>query len=71
MIDRRFHQLDRNDDQYLTPDEFPRPDSPIAGFDKDGDGRVSADEFSRGMLARFDRDDLDHEPEADEQVPAL
>ena len=61
MIVRRFHQLDRNGDLYLTPDELPTRDSGYMAFDKDGDGRISEQEWSQGMLARFDRDDLNHD----------
>ena len=60
-IERRFHELDRNGDLYLTPDELPAKDSGLMAFDKDGDGRISAKEWSKGMLARFDRDDLNHD----------
>jgi hypothetical protein len=59
IVERRFRHLDRNGDDYLTPDELPRRDDPaITSLDKDGDGRVSAQEFSQGMMARFDADDL-------------
>lgn len=59
MVERRFHRLDRNDDNYITSDELPHRDDPaILSLDKDGDGRVSAQEFSQGMMARFDANDL-------------
>ena len=59
MVERRFRRLDRNGDDYLTPDELPRPNDPaIMSLDKDHDGRVSAQEFSQGMMARFDANDL-------------
>ena len=61
IVERRFHDLDHNGDQYLTPDELPTRDSPYMAFDKDGDGRISAQEWSDGMLARFDRDDVNHD----------
>ena len=60
-IERRFHELDHNGDLYLTPDELPTKDSGLMAFDKDGDGRISPQEWSQGMLARFDRDDLNHD----------
>ena len=59
MVERRFRRLDRNGDDYLTPDELPLPDdTAIMSLDRDGDGRVSAQEFSQGMMARFDANDL-------------
>ena len=59
MVERRFRKLDRDDDDYLTPDELPRQNDPaILSLDRDGDGRVSAQEFSKGMMARFDAHDL-------------
>lgn len=59
MVERRFRKLDRNDDDYITPDELPHQNDPaIMALDRDGDGRVSDQEFSRGMMARFDADDL-------------
>ena len=61
IVERRFHTLDHNGDLYLTPDELPTEDSKLMALDKDGDGRISAQEWSEGMLARFDRDDLNHD----------
>lgn len=59
MVERRFHLLDRNQDGYVTSDELPhRNDPTIMSLDHDGDGRVSAQEFSEGMMARFDANDL-------------
>ena len=60
-MERRFHALDRNGDQYLTPDELPKKDSGLMAFDTDGDGRISEQEWSKGTIARFDRDDLNHD----------
>ncbi len=61
-VDRRFRALDRNGDNYLTPDEMPaKARARLMSFDKDGDGKVSQIEFSEGQLARFDRDDLNHD----------
>lgn len=58
QVERRFHDLDRNQDDQLTPDELPRETSRIANFDANGDKIVSEDEFSEGAMARFDRMDL-------------
>ncbi|WP_375395854.1 hypothetical protein [uncultured Sphingomonas sp.] len=61
-VDRRFHALDRNGDNYITPDEMPAKNrARLMSFDKDGDGKVSAIEFSDGQLAQFDGDDLNHD----------
>ncbi len=61
-IDRRFRALDRNGDNYLTPEEMPAKNrARFMAFDKDGDGKVSEIEFSDGQLARFDHDDLNHD----------
>ena len=61
IVERRFHSLDHNGDLYLTPDELPKQDSRLMRLDANGDGRISATEWSEGMLARFDRDDLNHD----------
>ena len=59
MVERRFRRLDHNNDDYITPDELPTPNDPnIMSLDRNGDGRVSAQEFSEGMMGRFDRHDL-------------
>ena len=59
IVERRFRALDRTRDDYLTPDELPDADrAGIMALDRDGDGRIGAQEFSEGMLARFDRHDL-------------
>ena len=61
-VDQRFRALDRNGDNYITPDEMPpKSKARLMSFDKDGDGKVSEIEFSDGQLARFDRDDLNHD----------
>jgi len=59
--ERRFHRLDRNGDDVLTPNEIPRPDSRILRYDTDGDGDVSLVEWSEGTMARFDRMDLNRD----------
>ena len=57
-MERRFRALDRNGDDKITPDEFPKTDTRLQGLDRNKDGAISAIEFSEGMLARFDRMDL-------------
>ena len=57
-IERRFQALDRDANGKITRDELPRQDSRLTRLDKNGDGAVSADEFSKGLLARFDAWDM-------------
>ena len=59
--ERRFRQLDRNGDDALDQTELPRPDARVAGFDRDGDGRVTLNEYSQSALERFDRMDLNRD----------
>ena len=61
IVERRFRALDRNGDDYITPDELPTKDSKLMALDRDHDGRISAIEWSEGMLARFDRQDANHD----------
>lgn len=58
---RRFRALDRNADDVLTKDELPRQDSRLRRFDRNKDGKITETEFSEGMLAWFDRMDLNHD----------
>ena len=60
-MDRRFRGLDRNADDVVTKDELPRQGSRLTALDRNTDGKISAIEFSDGMLARFDRMDLNHD----------
>ena len=60
-MERRFRALDRNADDRITRDELPRRNAPLIAFDRDGDGAVSAIEFSEGSLKRFDAMDLNHD----------
>ena len=61
-VDQRFRALDRNGDNYITPDEMPRQNAPrLMSFDKNGDGKISEIEYSDGQLARFDHNDLNHD----------
>ena len=61
VVERRFRALDRNGDDFITPDELPTADSKLMALDRNGDGRISASEWSEGMLARFDRMDGNHD----------
>ena len=61
IVERRFHALDRNGDQKIAPGELPRSDSRLMRLDLDGDGSVSAIEWSEGMISRFDRTDANHD----------
>ena len=56
--ERRFRALDRNGDDKLSRNEWPRADSRIAGYDKNADGEVTLGEYNGGAIARFDRMDL-------------
>ncbi len=58
-MERRFRKLYKNQDDKLESSEFPknRGERMIKRLDTDGDGAVSADEWSKGMLARFDKRD--------------
>ena len=57
IVERRFRALDRNGDDYITADELPAKDSKLIALDRNHDGRISATEWSEGMLSRFDRMD--------------
>ncbi len=61
VVERRFRALDRNGDDAVTPDELPTADSRLMALDRNRDGRISASEWSEGMLARFDRIDRNHD----------
>ena len=65
---KMFTRLDRNGDGYLTKDDAPRFAARRSGkgdqlqqaelmLDKDGDGRISRDEFVNGPSLLFDRAD--------------
>jgi hypothetical protein len=60
-IERRFHSLDRNADDAISAEEKPRSGGLLDTLDINKDGRITADEWSRGMLARFDRMDANHD----------
>lgn len=62
VVERRFRRLDRNEDDHLVRDELPpRRADRIMAFDRDGNGEISNGEWSRGMLARFDAQDLNRD----------
>lgn len=69
---RMFARLDRNGDGYLTKDDAPgrfagrggdgsRLTEAMIMFDKDGDNRISRDEFVNGPSMLFDRADTNHD----------
>ena len=58
---RRFRTLDRNADDEIDRTELPRRNTRLLELDRNGDGKISSIEFSEGMLARFDRMDLNHD----------
>ncbi|MBI1361220.1 MAG: signal transduction protein [Alphaproteobacteria bacterium] len=70
----QFDRLDRNHDGCFTPGDIPQrlakrvtartgvdPDQMISMLDKDGDGKVSKDEFVNGPTMLFDRVDANGE----------
>lgn len=70
MRERLFAKLDRNHDGYLTADDQSQRrlrrrgsgeklQQAMQGLDRDGDGRVSRDEFVNGPTLMFDRADTD------------
>lgn len=58
---RRFRDLDRNADDQLDGTELPRRNTRLLELDRNHDGKITAIEFSEGMLARFDKMDLNHD----------
>jgi Ca2+-binding EF-hand superfamily protein len=72
---KMFDRLDRNHDGYLTKDDMPRFSLRQNGsgriqemvllMDKDGDGRVSRDEFVNSPSLLFDRADANHDGQVD------
>jgi hypothetical protein len=60
-MERRFRELDRNGDDKLAREEWPRADSRLATYDRDRDDEVSLEEYNEGAIARFDRMDLNRD----------
>ena len=58
---RRFRALDRNADEFIDRTELPSRNSRLSRLDRDKDDRISAIEFSEGMLGWFDRVDANHD----------
>jgi Ca2+-binding EF-hand superfamily protein len=71
-----FDRLDRNHDGYLTKDDTPRfaqrqssngsrSQEMLLMLDKDGDGRISRDEFVNSPSLLFERADTNHDGQVD------
>ena len=60
-MERRFRTLDRDGNDELTQDEWPRQDSRLQLLDRNRDGKITSSEFSEGMLDRFDQMDLNRD----------
>jgi hypothetical protein len=60
-MERRFRALDRNGNDELSEEEWPRQDSRIQLLDRNRDGVVTASEWSEGMLDRFDQMDINRD----------
>ena len=58
QIERRFHRLDVNLDDKLSPDELPERIRPaLSRWDRSGDGMLDSEEWGAMLLAWFDRND--------------
>jgi len=60
-MERRFRALDRDGNDQLSQDEWPRQDSRLQLLDRNRDGVITSSEFSEGMLNRFDQMDLNRD----------
>ncbi|WP_433909170.1 hypothetical protein [Sphingomonas yabuuchiae] len=61
MMARRFRELDRDGNDVITADEMPTTNSRLWELDRNKDGEITESEFFEGMLARFDRMDLNRD----------
>ncbi|MDY0959483.1 MULTISPECIES: EF-hand domain-containing protein [unclassified Sphingomonas] len=61
MMARRFRELDRDGNDVITVEEMPRANSRLWELDRNKDGEITESEFFEGMLARFDRMDLNRD----------
>jgi EF hand len=61
MMARRFRELDRDGNDIITRDEMPTTNSRLWELDRNKDGEITESEFFEGMLARFDRMDLNRD----------
>ncbi|WP_343526156.1 hypothetical protein [Sphingomonas sp.] len=61
MMARRFRELDRDGNDIITADEMPAANSRLRELDRNKDGEITESEFFEGMLARFDRMDLNRD----------
>lgn len=61
MMARRFRELDRDGNDIITADEMPTTNSRLWELDRNKDGEITESEFFEGMLARFDRMDLNRD----------
>lgn len=64
----QFDRIDRNGDGVLTSNDMPsfakvreRMEAATAGFDRNGDGKITRAEFASGPTAAFDRADSNHD----------
>jgi len=60
-MERRFRTLDRDGNDQLSQDEWPRQDSRLQLLDRNRDGVITSTEFSEGMLSRFDQMDINRD----------
>ena len=65
-----FAKLDRNSDGYVDSDDAPkfrrRNGSGGERLDKDGDGRISREEFANGPMLAFEKADANHDGKLDQ-----
>jgi hypothetical protein len=61
MMARRFRELDRDGNDIITVEEMPKANSRLWELDRNKDGEITESEFFEGMLARFDRMDLNRD----------